>query len=139
MALNITIDTNVIIDALQKREPWRESAENIILLAASKKISAGVSASTITNIYYITSRKSGKALACDAISRLAKLLDFIAVDKSDCLKALSSGIDDYEDALLSVCAAKAKSKYIITRNVKDFANSKVPPITPDDFLKQILF
>jgi len=137
MALNLTVDTNIIIDALQKREPWREAAEQIILLAAAGKITAAISASTVTDIYYIVSRKSGKAQAEDAISRLALLMDFTGVDKSDCLKALASDVDDFEDALLSICAAKAKSKYIITHNVKNFANSKVPAITPEAFLKQI--
>jgi len=40
------------------------------------------------------------------------------------------------DYILSVCAAKTKSKFIITRNVKDFEKSIVKAITPDEFLSQ---
>ena len=137
MALNVTIDTNIILDALLKREPWHTAAEKIILLSASKKITASITASTVTDIYYIISRKIGKAQARETIVNISKLLDFTAVDRSDCLKALASDVEDFEDALLSVCAVKAKSKYIVTRNEKDFAVSKVSAITPDEFLKLV--
>ena len=53
MALNVTIDTNIILDALLNREPWNESAQKIIMAAASKKIAASISASTVTDIYFI--------------------------------------------------------------------------------------
>lgn len=137
MVLNLTIDTNIILDALLKREPWCEAAEKVILLAASKKVSASITANTVTDIYYIVSRNTGdKSKAREAVADLAKLMDFTTVEKSDCVKAVSSPVDDYEDALLSVCAAKSKSKFIITRNVKDFEKSTVKAITPDEFLSQ---
>jgi len=41
---------------------------------------------------------------------------------------------DYEDALIATCARHTKMDYIITRNIKDFANSPVPPIAPDNFI-----
>jgi predicted nucleic acid-binding protein len=137
MALNLTIDTNIILDALLKREPWREAAEKIILLAAGKKISASITANTVTDIYYIVNRCTrDKNKAREAVADLAKLMDFTTVDKNDCLKAVNSPVEDYEDALLSVCAAKTKSKFILTRNVKDFEKSTVKAITPDEFLSQ---
>ena len=137
MALNVTIDTNIILDALLKREPWHEAAEQIILLSASKKINASISASTVTDIYYIISRKICKPEAKETILKLSKLMNFTTVDHSDCVKALTTGIDDFEDSLLSVSAAKSKSKYIVTRNAKHFENSKVLPIEPDEFLKLV--
>jgi len=138
MALNLTIDTNIILDALLKREPWSEAAEKIILLAADKKISASITANTVTDVYYIVNRYIGdKSKAREAVSNLAKLMDFTAVDKNDCVRAVNSPVDDYEDALLSVCAAKTKSKFIITRNIKDFEKSSVKAITPDELLRQL--
>ncbi len=140
MVLNLTIDTNIILDALLKREPWHEAAEKIILLAADKKIAASITANTVTDIYYIVNRYTrDKNKAREAVAGLAKVLDFTAVDKNDCVRAVNSPVDDYEDALLAVCAAKMKSKFIITRNVKDFENSSVKAIEPDEFLRQFKF
>ena len=137
MAYHLTLDTNIILDILQKREPWHNAAEKILRLASREKVKLAITTNTVTDIYYIINRKNAKLNAREAIARFAVLMDLISVDKNDCIKALTSKIDDYEDALLSVCAAKAKSDYIVTRNTKDFVNSKVPPITPDDFLNAI--
>jgi hypothetical protein len=44
-------------------------------------------------------------------------------------------MDDYEDALLACCARNWEAGCIVTRNTKDFANSPVRALTPEDFLK----
>lgn len=138
MKFNVTIDTNVVLDKLQKREPWSDAADKIFLLVANKKINASINCSSVTDIYYIYGREKGKAIARQAITYLSKLLDFITVDKNDCNKALSSEVDDFEDALLSVCAKKVNAKYIITRDIKDFAKSKVEAITPEEFCESFM-
>lgn len=137
IAMEVMIDTNVVIDALECRSPWNEEAEQIIILAAEKKINAHISASSVTDIYYLIRKSRTKAESRKVISDLAKLMNFVSVDHGDCIKAVDSEVDDFEDALISVCAAKAKSKYIITRNVKDFAGSKVNAVTPENFLAKI--
>ena len=44
------IDTCVIIDALQNRQPFSADAQSIFLLAAQKQLDAYVSAKAITDI-----------------------------------------------------------------------------------------
>ena len=44
---------------------------------------------------------------------------------------------DYEDAIQSVCAARVRTGYIVTRNEKGFANSPISAISPADLLKQL--
>ncbi len=46
--MKILVDTNVIIDALAAREPFREDAEAILLLAAEEQITGFVTGSSIT-------------------------------------------------------------------------------------------
>jgi len=62
------------------------------------------------------------------------IFEVIDVTKSDCEKALGLPMDDYEDALLATCAKRRRIELIITRNLKDFAESPVKAISPDDFL-----
>ena len=52
-------------------------------------------------------------------------------------KAAFMNFKDYEDALQSVCAARMKMNFIVTRNIKDFANSKVAAITPSELIDRI--
>jgi predicted nucleic acid-binding protein len=57
-------------------------------------------------------------------------------DKSDVFSAIASDFYDFEDALISAVAAREKADFIITRNKKDFKNSKVPAASPEEFLAQ---
>jgi len=136
MGIILTLDTNILLDSILKREPWVSDSAKILRLNAKKKIRASITTNMITDIYYIAVKVTGKAQIREAITTFLKIFDIIPVDRADCKKALASGIDDFEDALLSVCAMKNKSKYIITRNVKDFAGSAVPAIEPSEFLEE---
>ena len=132
----VLIDTNVILDYVLLREPFAETAGKCLEQIIIRKEKAYLTASTITDIYYV-SRKAlqNNEAAKSIISKLLNAFQIAAVDKPDCLKALNADISDYEDALVSVCAQKVKAEWIITRNTKHFQNSSVPAILPDDFLK----
>ena len=44
---------------------------------------------------------------------------------------------DYEDALQMICAERIRSDYIVTRNIADFADSRVPVITPYELVRKL--
>lgn len=49
-------------------------------------------------------------------------------------KAHALGWRDYEDAMVSIAALEMGCTAIVTRNIKDFSSSKVPALTPDEYL-----
>lgn len=51
--MKILVDTNIIIDALTSREPFREDAEQVFLLAANQIEDMYITASSATDIYYL--------------------------------------------------------------------------------------
>ena len=135
--MRVLIDTNIVLDSIGNREPFSKVAQEIFLLAASKKLNAALTASTISDIYYLTNKRLKNAgQSIDVLKKLFMLFDIVSVDKNDCLKACNTGMADYEDSLLAVCAVKSKAIYIITRNNKDFVDSPVMPISPDEFLNK---
>ena len=52
-------------------------------------------------------------------------------------KAADMRFKDYEDAIQSACATRIKANYIVTRNIKDFSESKVTAIKPAELLDRI--
>ena len=131
----VVIDTNVIIDAFASREPWNVAAEKILMLASKEKLEAVICASAITDIYYICNRTfHDEAKTREVIKTLVSVFTIADVRKKDLQNALELKVDDFEDALVSACAKRTKSQYIVTRNIKDFENSPVPAITPQDFV-----
>ena len=61
----------------------------------------------------------------------------VSVSHEEVVKAIEMDkFEDFEDCLQDRCAEHAAAEYIITRNVKDFANSKIPAVLPEDFLEK---
>ena len=66
------------------------------------------------------------------------ILDVVGIDKNKIINALSNDkFSDVEDCLQMECAKDFSADYIVTRNIKDFANSSIKPILPSDFLKLV--
>lgn len=133
--MKIVIDNNVILDVFQNREPFVQFSSKVLRLVETKQVKGYVTANSITDIHYVLSRSlKNKEKVYDAIDTLLQLIDIIDVTAKDVRKAFRSNVIDFEDELISVCAERVNIDYIITRNTKDFINSPVPAITPEDFL-----
>lgn len=133
--MKVLIDTNVIIDALTSREPWNKSAETIFIMAANHMMDMCITASSATDIYYLVRKHLHSAdSAKQVMGKLYSLVGILSVSGAECVDALASPINDYEDAVVERVSAKADMDYIITRNVKDYQNGMVKAILPDDLI-----
>ena len=132
--MKIFIDNNIVLDALLTRQPFNNSAEQILKQCVD--IHKGyLSANSLTNIFYFLEKSIGADSAKAAIKKLLTLYQTISVTQDDCINALSLSMNDFEDALIAVCAKKVGADYIITRD-STFINAKslVKVISPTDFL-----
>ena len=134
--MKILIDTNIIIDYLSDRTPFADHAEQLIELCEQGEVEGFLSASAVTDIYYILRKTANHEKIIDSLKILFSVLNIAEVGKSDLLRAMEMDMGDFEDALIAQCAKKIKADYIVTRNIKDFAKSKVKPILPEDFLNR---
>ena len=133
--MRVLIDTCVIIDALQSREPFKENAEKIFLHAANQSFDGFITAKSVTDIYYLTHRLThSDSKTRKILSNLFVLFDLLDSTGLDCRKAISSNMTDYEDAIMAETALRSKMDCIVTRNLKDYMHSPVPIYSPDDFL-----
>lgn len=132
------IDTCIIVDALQNREPFCADARNIFLAVANTRFVGFITAKSVTDIYYLTHRythsdKDTRKL----LNTLLNLFDLLDATGMDCRRAISSVISDFEDAVMVESAIRSGVDCIVTRNLKDYTKSTVPVYTPADFLKLI--
>lgn len=136
--MRILVDTNIIIDALTGREPFREAAEQVFLIAANRAEDMYIAASSVTDIYYLVRKHlHSTEQSKDVMSKLCELFYILDVTSGDCMDALASEIKDYEDAVVACCAYRSQIDYIVTRNIKDYAASKVQAISPEKFVEII--
>lgn len=133
--MRVTLDTNIIIDVMLKREPYCSSSLKVLKLAEDGKINAYMTPNSITDIIYILRKHySMKTGLYEALYGLLEIIDVCDILKTDVLRAFDLDFDDYEDALIASCAKRMKSDYIITRDIKGFQKSSVKSISPDDFI-----
>ena len=132
------IDTCVIVDALQNREPFSKDAQKIFYAVANKEVGGFITAKSVTDIYYLTHRAThSDADTRKILKTLLGLFDLLDTTSLDCRKALSSDVTDYEDAVMSETALRCEMDFIVTRNIKDYKMSEVTVCSPDTFLKMI--
>ena len=136
--MRVLIDTCVVLDYLQNREPYFDDALNLAIAAANKEFEGYISASSCTDLYYIINKSTHNDETTRGIlNRLTELFGVADTYAEDCLLALHSKIADYEDAVMSETAVRIGVDSIITRNNKDYKNSKVKAETPSEFLSKL--
>ena len=135
--MRVLIDTNVILDILQKREPFFTDSYQALRRALENDAECLISASAATDIFYVLRKSLGSAQqAKEHIDQLAQVVSFADVQGMDIHTALMRAMPDFEDAVVDAVAERSGASYILTRNIKDFTGSVVPAILPADFLNK---
>ncbi|MDR3289291.1 MAG: PIN domain-containing protein [Peptococcaceae bacterium] len=136
--MNVLIDTNVMLDVLLKREPFAADAAKIIFFSERNFITAFISASTATDIFYLARKQyQNKEKTYALIKKLFTAVKIASVDESAIKRALALYWDDCEDCIQYVAAQDSQTNYIVTRDVTGFALSDIPAISPADFVELI--
>lgn len=132
----ILIDTDIILDFLFDREPFSESASKILSLCESKEIVGFVTPVIISNVYYLLRQTATHKKVTEKLTLLISFLEVSIIDKNIIIKALHSDFKDFEDALQNYSAERDNQiDVIITRNIKDYKNSRLSVMLPDNYLK----
>ena len=135
--MKVLIDTNVILDVLSNRAEFVEASAKVCKLCEVKKLQGFVSTLSVPNIVYIMRKELDADKIKDILGRLSLVFSFVDLKGEDLLCAANLDFSDYEDAVQSCQAARIKADYIVTRNIKDFVNSKVMAVKPTELLERI--
>jgi len=129
------VDTNIVIDLLSRREPYYDEAATLFSLADKNQVELSVSSLTIANTSYILLRQIGSIKAKSILRKLRLITKILPLDDKIVGLALNDEtFSDFEDGLQYFTAIENGQETIITRNLKDFKNSKLPTITAKQFI-----
>ena len=133
--MKVLIDTNVILDVLLKREQFLENSSNILLLSEKKIIDGYVTASAITDIYYITNNTyKDKQKAMELLKNLLKTVNIASITGDEIYRAIDLNWNDFEDAVQYSSGEQIQADYIITRDTCGFVDNTIIAVHPADFL-----
>ena len=132
--MRILLDTNIILDIALGRVPHLADSADVFRKIDNESIYGFVTATTITDIYYVAKREKGHQTTIDFISNLIEIVDVIGIDREIVIASLVSDFADFEDAIQSVSSRLNGIDYIITRNHKDFIKSEISAVSPKELL-----
>ena len=133
----LLVDINVVLDVLQKREPFYNASSQLLAAVESGKVKGFISAHSITTLFYLIRKDTSTSQARAVITNLLQILKVSAVDQETIEKALNLDYRDYEDAVQMICALQSKADFLITRNTKDYQPALLPVMQPVDFLNTL--
>jgi predicted nucleic acid-binding protein len=135
--MRVLLDSNVILDVLLAREPWVAEASDVWRGCLSGAIQGYITATSVTDIYYLSRRQVGHARAIAAIAECLSAFQVLAVAGRDLELAIERSGTDFEDDLQAVVAERAGLDAIVTRDANGFSATPVPVWTPRALLERM--
>ena len=134
----VLIDTNLVLDVLEKRMPFYEASYAILTYCAEQKFVGYIALHSISNLYYILRKCYSPAERRRLLLGILKVLRVANAQYENVINALErNDFSDFEDCLQDECAKQVDADYIVTRNIKDYERSKVQAILPAEFIKVV--
>ena len=133
--MKLMIDTNILLDVLIHREPFYDDSRAILKLCEDRYVNGFVSASAVTDIFYITRKALGSVEdTYRVISNILNIVKILTVTNDDVVTAFQIKAKDFEDCLMATCAKSNKCDGIVTRNRRDFLGFGITLYSPEELL-----
>ena len=134
---HVFIDTNILMDMLFHRMPYKNHTLELLALQEKKLITTYTSSNTILSIAYYLKKAYPPKIVKEVLLKLMGRIQIIEVNKSMLASGLMSLTEDYEDAVQIYCAlSNRKITHVITRNKKDFKDCPLNVCTAEQFTEQ---
>jgi predicted nucleic acid-binding protein len=135
--MRVLLDTNVLLDVLMERPPFNSEAGVIWQLTTEARITAYVTSTTLTDIFYLGRKQLNRERAWEAVHLCLEVFELLPVDHKTVMMAVSLSGKDFEDNCQVACASIANLDAIITRDKAGFSFSSVNALTPSDLIAQL--
>jgi hypothetical protein len=133
--MKVLVDLNVLLDFLQKCEPFFDAAASVIDLVLFGRAVGVLPAHAVTTIHHFLARGASRQQSEEVMRWILERFEIAVGDKNLLLDALSLPVPDYEYAVTALAAQRSACACVVTRNLRDFGGSPVPAMLPADFLR----
>ena len=100
--MRVLLDTNVMVDVLQRREPWFEDGQKIFYAIANKQIIGCITTKEAADIHFFsrkqfTGQENVDEKARQVMTKLYAIFELVDTLGIDCQTAIAIKNNDYED------------------------------------------
>ena len=119
-----------------QREPFCQTATEVLNLTQRDDVQEYVSASAITDIYYIANKQmKDRGAVRDLLKRFLMVVSVAAVSEREIQNALNLAWGDFEDSVQYSVALMNEIDGIVTRNPSDYQEANIQIWLPEQVLK----
>ena len=130
----VLIDLKLILDVLQRREPFYLLSARVLAYAETGLIEGYVAAHTLTTLFYLIAKDKSQEIAKITLTELLQFLAIAAVNQETIEQALTLPYQDFEDTVQMMSAVQVGGQYLVTRNARDFKAGPLPALLPVELL-----
>ena len=132
--MKVLIDTNILLDVLYNRPGLIGTSKTVWKLCEAGKLDGTVCALSVVNISCIMRKQLTPLQVRAVVKELDVIFRISGLEAADLRMANLLPMNDVEDAVQAACAQRVGAQFIVTRNLKDFSNSPVSAIKPEELL-----
>ncbi len=135
--MKVLLDTNIIIDVALERQPYVTNSETVLAFVEQRQIEGYISASTISDLYYIIRKQKGRNSTIEFLQEILTFCQIATVNQIVITMAFTTNFKDFEDAIQYSTAVVNQLDGIITRNPQDFPVVTPRIITPEQLIEEL--
>jgi predicted nucleic acid-binding protein len=134
----VLIDTNILLNYLTNRnDEYLEQSIEIVEMCAKGECDGYIAFHTLSTLWYVLRKRTDRERR-ENLRDICSIFTVTSTSQQEILDAIDKdNFPDFEDCLQDKCAKEIGADYIITINVKDYAESEIPAINPKDFLTMV--
>lgn len=133
----ILLDTDILIDIALDRRPHAGPAAALLDQIEHGAERACIAWHTVSNFYYLVASARGGGDARDFIVELTRFVAVATTGTEAIRYAVDLPMADFEDALQVAAARAGGARYIVTRNLRDYAHSPIRAMEPQEALSSL--
>jgi predicted nucleic acid-binding protein len=135
--VKVLLDTNIIIDIALERQPYFTNSETVLAFVEQGQIEGYISASTISDLYYLIRKQKGRDLTIEFLQEILTFCQIATVNQAAIIMAFTTNFQDFEDSIQYSTSVVNKLDAIITRNPQDFPIVTPRIITPEQLIAEL--
>jgi predicted nucleic acid-binding protein len=135
MLQRVLVDTDIILDLLLSRDPFFPAASRLFSRFQEGRLQGYVSSLAFSNLFYILRKQVGGPEAAAILRKLRLITQVARVDEKIVDLALASTFTDFEDAVQHFAALENGLEAIVTRNWRDYKDSKLAIVNAEECLE----
>jgi predicted nucleic acid-binding protein len=135
--MRVLLDTNVLIDFYNKREPFYRDAFKLRVMQEFGDVELWASVQSFSDISFVLRDVADTEKLQQAFLASLSFLRVCSLDQGDLEKVCHASWADLEDCMIEQCSKKIKAEYLLTRDPKGFSKSAATVLNPSEFFTAV--